>query len=54
MLTSRKSEIWRKNARNTLTTSVKKTRNDSDDDLGKAINTSILAYAKGKGYTVEK
>lgn len=29
-------------------------KNKSNDDLGNAINTSIVAFAKGKGYTVEK
>ncbi|MBF4472678.1 vWA domain-containing protein [Flavobacterium sp. HJJ] len=35
-----------------IDTETKKTK--SQDDLGKAINTSIVALAKAKGYTVEK
>lgn len=35
-----------------IDTEAKKTK--SQDDLGKAINTSIVALAKTKGYTVEK
>lgn len=35
-----------------IDTEMKKTK--SQDDLGKAINTSLVAFAKIKGYTVEK
>lgn len=35
-----------------IDTEMKKTK--SQDDLGKAINTSIIAFAKVKGYAVEK
>ncbi|WP_136667614.1 vWA domain-containing protein [Flavobacterium sp. H122] len=35
-----------------IDTEMKKTK--SQDDLGKAINTSLIAFAKIKGYTVEK
>jgi len=29
-------------------------KSKSQDDLGNAINTSVIAFAKIKGYTVEK
>jgi vacuolar-type H+-ATPase subunit I/STV1 len=35
-----------------IDTESKKTK--TQDDLGNAINTSIVAFAKVKGYTVEK
>lgn len=35
-----------------INTEAKKTKNQ--DDLGNAINTSVMAFAKVKGYTVEK
>lgn len=35
-----------------IDTEAKKTK--TQDDLGNAINTSIVAFAKMKGYTVEK